>query len=411
MLKKTIFIFLFFLLTSVSKGQVITQTFVDRCTGEVKIVTANFNQGPTAVAFYNRVRVFTYQDYTSGVLQSWLTETYAWWNSLSPCSNNQQQANQAQQTVAQTTQTVANLPKPPATPPPPAQSSSNTSSPPSQETTSTSNTESGSGSTESSSSESGGEGESSESEESSDSESEESDDGDKEENEKDKKRRTPKPILMSGDVVFLQNLRGNFDDIISIGITQSSLMGDRSYGGTALVWSNLSQFNLSANTSVIKFDDTYQPKSVNSYGVGYSKMFKTHSLNLSVSKMFLNSKYGIFGGGMGYSSMIDNSQIDKIKGISNSLSYNGIWTKPFRINERWNYTPVIVIAGSPLYYSTTEKELIWNKHIMFVSSNSFDFQISNRFRANFNYTLIKGTDKNLPMLNSFVIGSKISYIL
>jgi hypothetical protein len=377
----------------------------------VKIVTANFSQGPTVIAFYNRVRVFTYQDYTSGVLQSWLLETYNWWNSLSSCSTNQQQANQAQQTVAQTTQTVANLPKPPSTPPPPPSQSSSTSSAPPQETTSTSNTESGSSSTtegsSSESSESGGESESSESEESSESDSEESEDN----QEDNKKRRTPKPIIMSGDVVFLQNLRGNFDDIISIGMTQSSLMGDRSYGLSSMIWSNLNQFSLSGNTSVIKFDDTYTPKSVNSYGLGYSKMFKTHSLNLSVSKMFLTSKYGILGAGIGYSSMVDNSTIDRLKGINNSVSYNGIWTKPFKINERWNYTPVVVVAGSPLSFVTTDKNLIWNKHIMFVSSNSFDFQLSRRFRANFNYTLIKGTDKNLPMLNSFVIGSKISYIL
>lgn len=399
MLKKTIFIFLFFLLTSVSKGQVITQTFVDRCTGEVKIVTANFSTGPTAISFYNRVRVFTYQDYTSGVLQSWLLETYNWWNSLSSCSTNQQQANQAQQTVTQTTQTIANLPKPPP-PPPPTQSSSTSSSNSTTETTSSSTTESSS----TESSESGGETETTESEESSDSESED-------EEKEDKKQKTPRPILMSGDVVFLQNLRGNFDDIISVGISQSSLMGDKSYGVSGLIWSNLSQFSLSANTSTIKFDDTYKPSAVNSYGVGYSKMFKTHSLSLSVSRMFLKSKYGIFGGGIGYSSMIDNSKIDRVGGINNSLSYNGIWTKPFRLNQRWNWTPVIVVAGSPLSYVTTDKNLIWNKHIMFVSSNSVDFQISPRFRANFNYTLIKGTDKNLPMLNSFVIGSKISYIL
>lgn len=416
MFTKLIPALLFLSLTSISEAQVITQTFVDRCTGEVKIVTANFSNGPTAVAFYNRVKVFTYQDYTSGALQAWLTETYAWWNSLSPCAPAQQQTNQAQQTVAQTTQTVSNLPKPPATPssPAPSSGSSSSSSSSSASTTETSSNSQGS-SSEGSSSEGGeaeggeSESESSESETEEDSSSEE-DNEEKEEDEKDKKRkRNSQPIVMSGDVVFLQNLRGNFDDIISIGMSQSSLMGDRTYGVSTLLWSNLKQFSITGNTGVIKFNEGYSPKAVNSYSAGYSKMFKSHSVNLSAARIILGSKYGLFGGGVSYSSSFDNSKIDRIKGLTNSLSYNLLWTRPFTLSKKWNYTPVIVVAGTPFMYITGGKEFITNLNVIAVSSNSFDFMISNRFRANFNYTLIKGTDKNLPFLNSFVIGSKLSY--
>ena len=39
--------------------------------------------------FYDRVGQFTAEDFTSGVLQAWLEETYQWWYTLSPCSSTQ----------------------------------------------------------------------------------------------------------------------------------------------------------------------------------------------------------------------------------------------------------------------------------------------------------------------------------
>ena len=103
-MKKLLLIF-FLLIGSLTYGQTtFTQTFVDRCTGETKVVVANFANGSATVAFYNRVRTFTYQEFTSGILQAWLLETYAWWNALSPCSNTTQQAQQAQQQAQQAQQ-------------------------------------------------------------------------------------------------------------------------------------------------------------------------------------------------------------------------------------------------------------------------------------------------------------------
>ena len=91
-MKKLLFILFFSFITHIGYGQTtFTQTFVDRCTGDVQVVTANFVQGSAVVAFYDEVRTFTYQQYTNGELQQWLAETYAWWNALSPCSTAQAQ--------------------------------------------------------------------------------------------------------------------------------------------------------------------------------------------------------------------------------------------------------------------------------------------------------------------------------
>jgi hypothetical protein len=115
--RKYITLFLFLFVGTFAHAQVINQTFIDRCTGEVKVVTANFSNGPTAVSFYNKVRVFTPQEAVNGTLQQWLIQTYTAWNALSPCSQTAQQAQQAQQTAQQATQAAqqatTNIPVPP----------------------------------------------------------------------------------------------------------------------------------------------------------------------------------------------------------------------------------------------------------------------------------------------------------
>ena len=89
-------------------GQVFTQTFVDRCTGDVKIVTANFTSGSAIVSFYDKVRIFTYEEFINGTLQIWLIQQYEWWQALSPCSLNNQQSQNAQQTAQNAQDAAAN---------------------------------------------------------------------------------------------------------------------------------------------------------------------------------------------------------------------------------------------------------------------------------------------------------------
>jgi len=97
-MKKLLSIILFLFITN-SYGQTFTQTFIDRCTGEVQIVTANFTSGSAIVSFYNEAKLFTYAQYTNGELQSWLVQKYAWWAALSPCSSASNATNNANNTA------------------------------------------------------------------------------------------------------------------------------------------------------------------------------------------------------------------------------------------------------------------------------------------------------------------------
>ena len=99
-MRKLFYILTFFWgFSLVGQTQTITNVYVDRCTNESKVVTANFVNGSATVAFYNRVKTFTWAEYTNGTLKAWLDETYAWWANLSPCSTNTANNQSTQNTV------------------------------------------------------------------------------------------------------------------------------------------------------------------------------------------------------------------------------------------------------------------------------------------------------------------------
>ena len=121
-------------------SQALVQTYTDRCTGQVRVFSVPMN-GSTVVAFYNRSRTFTAQEFQNGTLQAWLEETYLWWTALSPCSSSTTGAQATQQTTQQTTNqatqaatnaaqsttnVTTNASPPPTSTPPPTQTSQST---------------------------------------------------------------------------------------------------------------------------------------------------------------------------------------------------------------------------------------------------------------------------------------------
>jgi hypothetical protein len=46
---------------------------------------------------------------------------------------------------------------------------------------------------------------------------------------------------------------------------------------------------------------------------------------------------------------------------------------------------------------------------MFILANSWTYRLTKRFTFNFGYTAIKSTNPIIPLINSFMIGSKIPF--
>ena len=491
---RKLLIILFLLIGYNSYSQTFTQTFVDRCTGEVKIVTANFVNGSATVAFYNKIRIFTYAEFTSGVLNQWLIETYEWWNLLSPCSAATQQAQQAQQT-AQTAQAAAQtaaaaatsvpvVPPTSSTPPPTNTTGGNTSGTTQTNSTSTnessgsstSNTTEGSSTESSGSTSEGGSSESTEtkseetktedtkseestSEEGGESESEEgtdgegdSDDGDgeeseevkeeekKEEKKEDKKEKVKKfnPMQVKADMMAMQTMMGSYDGVISMGASQTSLFGDTTYGLTGMVWSNLRQFSLNGSYSKVNMNipslttlnhgththygvdgkasvkspltpPTPTVGSIDAFSIGYSNNFGNGTIVLSANKLKPMGKWGTAGIGFSLANMFGENKYQM--GI---LGYNILYTNIVNVSPRVTYAPAIIwtqspfmtLSGNPLFENNLKGTKIGGMGIL---ANSFTLRLTRRFTINAGWTLIKGTDKRMPLMNSFMIGSKLPF--
>ena len=119
-------------------SQSLVQTYTDRCTGQTYVFSVPM-EGVTVVAFYNKSRTFTAQQFTNGELKVWLEETYTWWQTLSPCSTNTATNQSTQQTTNNATSSATNA----------ASNATNsaTSNTPSSSTPNTSSTNTGGGTT------------------------------------------------------------------------------------------------------------------------------------------------------------------------------------------------------------------------------------------------------------------------
>ncbi|NDB29990.1 hypothetical protein EB151_10635, partial [archaeon] len=85
-----------------SEAQTYTQTYVDKCTNEIKIATTTFINGNAVVSFYNEVRTFSPFEVQSGATQVWIQATLLKYQQMS-CPTNVV----VQQTVQQAVQQAA----------------------------------------------------------------------------------------------------------------------------------------------------------------------------------------------------------------------------------------------------------------------------------------------------------------
>jgi hypothetical protein len=394
----------------------------------------------------------------NGTLQAWLNETYNWWNTLSPCSTTTQQTQQAQQTAqaaqqaAQTAATAAStvvIPPPPPTSPPPTSgnttnttSTSGTSSNSSSSSSSSSSSGSGSSSSEGSSSSSGGSSETksetketktetkseekkteetkseekkeetkeeskeeTKEEESSEEETNEESKEEKKEEEDKKKQKTMMPIQLKADLMAMQNPLGGFNAAMSFSASQSSIFGDVSYGANLMVFDNLRQATLGLNRSKVFMDDSYNVEWVESTGINYANNFGTQAITGNFMRLKPMGKKGTFGFGVNYTFMFGNL-IDKPMG---NVGYNFLYTNSYELNQkRITYAPAIIVSQTPLSF-TLDGSSTTTSDTMFILANSWTYRLTKRFTFNFGYTAIKSTNPIIPLINSFMIGSKIPF--
>jgi len=431
-------------------AQTFSQTFIDKCTGERKVATTTMMNGFATVSFYNQVRTFSPLEVQSGVVQSWLLTTKATYEALTcPVINNPivQQAvtNAAAQTATNAAAAAASSAASSAasgaasssassaasssassaatssTPPPPPSSSGGSSQSKTEtktETKSESKTESKTESkSESKSEEKKSESKSEEKKEESKSEEkkeekkEESKEEKKEEEKKEEKKKERKvapsnPMLLSSDLSTIESPDGRWLQSATVGVSRSSLMGDKSYSANAVIMSDLKTFIVSGGYTKMDFSEG-KLKTIHSYSSSFAYLNGNYMNILGYTWIKPTQKQGVFGYNVGLINLLLGG-VEKNEYTHNmSTSVVMFWTKPYQYSKKLSISPQIFTMFAPISYNSPAKMTTVNRHMGFLLGSSFDYKLSKRFGLSVNYKLSGNTQPGSPFLSNILIGSRM----
>ena len=247
-------------------------------------------------------------------------------------------------------------------------------------------------------------------EEDSEESSEESEEEEEKEKKKKKKRNTAPPIIVA-NVSSMQGIDGKFQQAFTMGLSKSSLKGDKSYGVTSMVWSNLKQYMLMGTFSKLFFKEG-RPYLVYSAGLGASKMYTTVIGMNNHSLVYLGKKGLVAGTSLGVTSIYLNYDItrDAIIFDDNIVSGNATLfaTKPFNFG-RFTVSPMLAASKQILNYTVYGEQSPVSKDLMYITGTSVNFSLTKRFVANLGANLINNTNKDIRSTLTFTIGSRFNF--
>jgi hypothetical protein len=324
---------------------------------------------------------------------------------------------------------------PPPTTPPPTSSSSSTPPPSSgssssggsssssetktetktetkSETKSESKTESKSESKEESKSESKSEEkkEESKSEEKKEEKKEESKEEKKEEEKKKEEKKKEKavatnPMLLSSDLSTIESPDGRWLQSATIGISKSSLMGDKSYSANTVIMSDLKTFIISGGYTKMDFSEG-KLKAIHSYSTAFAYLNGNYMNLLGYTYIKPTPKHGVFGYNLGLINLFLKNEKDNYD-YNMSSSVVAFWTKPYQYSKKLTVSPQIFTMFAPLSWNTVAGTSTVNRHMGFLLGSSFDYKLSKRFGLSINYKLSGNTALGSPWLSNFLIGSRM----
>ena len=243
--------------------------------------------------------------------------------------------------------------------------------------------------------------------------------------------------MIASDLTTGQNPTGGFTEIATVGVSQSSLMGDKSYGATGMLWSTLNQAALSLSYTKTHFVKG-KLNSIGSYSSTSAYLKGTLMQMVGYTWVKPSPKYGVYGisiGGIGlfipnnrtytvsdsaglmdlfgkykkayYTYHTGDSVIVKHRGYNANVATSAVvfWMpKPYIINKRLSVSPQIFIMGSPIAYNPITG-LSVNKAVGMMVGDSWDYKITKRFGMTAAHrVMIPPTGK---VLNFLLIGSRM----
>ena len=233
-----------------------------------------------------------------------------------------------------------------------------------------------------------------------------------------------------------QTSTGGLSEIITVGVSQSSLIGDKSYGATAMLWSTLDQGALSLSYTKMNFVKG-KLNSISSYSSTSAYLKGTLMQMVGYTWIKPNPKFGIYGVSAGVIGLFTQNDHDYTFTDSLSITnhtkkytnkyiftvgdtlyiatrgYNSNWATsivafwmhpPIIISPRMTVSPQVFIMGSPLSYNSITG-VTTNKTIGAMLGDSWDYKLTKRFGVTAAHrVMIPATGKPL---NFLLIGSRM----
>ncbi len=210
---------------------------------------------------------------------------------------------------------------------------------------------------------------------------------------------------MASDLTTAQNIDGKFDVILSLGLSKSSLMGDKSYSANAMIWSSLNQFALSGGMTKMDFKNG-KLNAINSYSSTFAYLNGTLMNLMGYTWVKPDIKRGTYGYNVGLISLFTKN-VEKRYDVSLSSSMVVFWTKPYQYSKKITLSPQVFAMSSPIAYNTVTGQTTVNRNFGFLLGSSFDYKISKRFGLSINYKANLNTTPGTPILHNFLVGSRM----
>ena len=357
--------------------------------------------GKTTVVYRGQYRVVTANDITSGALQAWINELTINF----PCPQatlavTQTVAAAVQQAVATATSQATAQATSSATSAAASAATSAAVSGPAPVSTPTAQSE-GNSSGSSSQSEGNSETKTENKSESKEESKEESKSEKKESKSSGKSQARVNPIIYSSDFTVAPAADSDLSIIASLGMSQSSLMGNSSWGISSMIWSTFNQFALSGRYTIMNFNDG-KLDNISNFGITGVYLAGTTLGFVTAASIFPFGKWGTTG--VNYTFSVAGA--DEGMNLSNNILL--FYTVPVPISKRLTISPDIYLSGSSTGYLTAQQKFITSNDVGIMTGAAFDIALTKRFKFNFALKTSLNTNPIVPQTYFGMIGTKIN---
>lgn len=207
--------------------------------------------------------------------------------------------------------------------------------------------------------------------------------------------------MVASDLTAGQNPDGSLTALFTVGVSQSSLAGDKSYGGTAVIWTTLDQAALSGSYTKMHFNKG-KLSSIGSHSATFAYLKGTKMTLVGYTYVKPSPRWGVAGVSTGLIALF----MPDGGGASYSTSLVGFWMHPpITLNERMVLSPQFFVMASPVSYSDMTK-LVTNKATSMMVGNSLDYKVTKRFGATIAHRVM--IVQNQKPLNFLLVGSRMT---